>query len=149
ILARMSSVPVAVGAAVALGVAEQAGRWAFGSTVVLDGSLLLVIAFALLLQRGARSRSEILQSTAWEAEREIRPIPNELRSLPSVRSWTRTAGAVVLLAVAGLPWLLSAAQTNLATLAVLYAMIGLSLLVLTGWAGQISLGQMALAAIGA
>jgi branched-chain amino acid transport system permease protein len=40
-------------------------------------------------------------------------------------------------------------QTGQATIVVIYAMIGVSLVILTGWAGQISLGQYAIAAIGA
>jgi branched-chain amino acid transport system permease protein len=54
------------------------------------------------------------------------------------------AGAGVL----GLPWVLSSSQANAATIVAIYAMIGLSLLVLTGWAGQISLGHFAFAAVG-
>jgi branched-chain amino acid transport system permease protein len=51
--------------------------------------------------------------------------------------------------LAGLPWLLNAGDTTLVGSYVIYAMVGFSLLILTGWAGQISLGQFGLAAIGA
>ena len=50
--------------------------------------------------------------------------------------------------VLGIPFWLGDAYTSSATLAVIYAIIGVSLVVLTGWAGQISLGQFALAGIG-
>lgn len=149
VLARLTSLPMAVGGAVALGMAEEAARWSFGSTVLLDGSLLALIAVTMLLQRRRMSRAEIAQAASWQADREIRPIPRELRRLPVVRSWVRTGTVLGVVLVLGLPWVLSASQLNLTTLTVLYAMIGLSLLVLTGWAGQISLGQVALAATGA
>jgi branched-chain amino acid transport system permease protein len=149
VIARFASLPVAVGAAVALGVAEQAGRWSYSSTVVLDASLLLLIAITLLLQRRRASRLEIAVATSWQAEREIRPIPSELRTMPVVRTWVRGVIAIAVAFGLGLPWILNAAQMNLATLSLLYMMICLSLVVLTGWAGQISLGQVALAAIGA
>jgi branched-chain amino acid transport system permease protein len=149
VIARLSSLPVACGAAVALGVAEQTSRASFGSTVLFDGSLLGIIAVTMLLQHRRSSRAEVEQAGAWQAEREIRPIPVELRSLPVVRTWVRTGAVVGVALMLGVPWLLSAGQTNLFTLTLLYAMIGLSLLVLTGWAGQISLGQVALAAFGA
>ena len=63
-------------------------------------------------------------------------------------SWLRSLGTVGLIVVLGLPWALSPAQTNLAAVAFIYGIIGLSLLVLTGWSGQVSLGQFAFAAIG-
>src|SRR5204863_4637915 len=53
-------------------------------------------------------------------------------------------GALVLTA----PWLLGDVQTPKATNMVLYAIIGISLVILTGWAGQISLGQYAIAGVG-
>jgi branched-chain amino acid transport system permease protein len=52
------------------------------------------------------------------------------------------------LAVAA-PWVLDAGRTSLAGLVLVYALLGISLVVLTGWAGQVSLGQFAFAAIGA
>ena len=80
--------------------------------------------------------------------KEYRPIPAELRRLPEV-IWGRIGlmsivGALVLAA----PWLLGEFETPKATVMVLYAIIGVSLVILTGWAGQISLGQYAIAGIG-
>ena len=40
-------------------------------------------------------------------------------------------------------------QKNLATVIVLFGIVGISLVVLTGWAGQVSLGQVAFMAVGA
>jgi branched-chain amino acid transport system permease protein len=51
--------------------------------------------------------------------------------------------------VVGLPWALSARAITGASVYVIYSIIGLSVLVLTGWAGQISLGQFGFAAMGA
>jgi branched-chain amino acid transport system permease protein len=149
VIARLVNLPMAVGAAVAIGIAEDAGRWAFGSTAVLDGSLLLIIGVTLLLQRTGASRAEVEQAAAWQADREIRPIPRELRRLPTVSKWVRRGAAAGIVVVLGLPWVMSAAQTDGLIDTLAFAMVGLSLLVLTGWAGQISLGQIALAACGA
>jgi branched-chain amino acid transport system permease protein len=57
-------------------------------------------------------------------------------------------GAVAV-ATLGLPWAVSPTMTTQATTYAIYAIVGLSLLFLTGWAGQISLGQFGFAAIGA
>ena len=41
-----------------------------------------------------------------------------------------------------LPYAASPSQLNRLSSAIIFAIIGLSLVVLTGWAGQVSLGQM-------
>jgi branched-chain amino acid transport system permease protein len=65
-----------------------------------------------------------------------------------VRRWIVGGSLVLAGTLLGLPWLLSAGDTTLVGTFVIYAMVGFSLLILTGWAGQISLGQFGLAAIG-
>jgi branched-chain amino acid transport system permease protein len=149
VIARMVSLPMAAAGAVVLGVLEQAMQWAFGTIVFFDGSLVFIVGGLLLVQRGGMSRAEIEQSSAWRAARELRPIPPELRGLPSVRKWVRIGIGVGTAAVLAYPWLMSQAQTAQGTTYMVTAMLGMSLLVLTGWAGQISLGQFAFAAVGA
>ncbi len=148
VIARMVSLPMTAAAAVVFGVLEQSVLWSFGSTVALDGVFLLILATVLLLQRYQASRAEIEQASAWKADREIRPIPKELAHLAVVKRWVRNGWAVLVVVALGLPWVLSPSQTNLMAVYMIYGMIGLSLLVLTGWAGQISLGQFAFAAVG-
>ena len=48
-----------------------------------------------------------------------------------------------------LPLWLTEAQMNLASVIVIFAIVAISLVVLTGWAGQVSLGQVAFMGIGA
>ena len=45
------------------------------------------------------------------------------------------------------PWIFGDAKTPQATLIVIYAIVGVSLVVLTGWTGQISLGQYAISGV--
>lgn len=149
VLARMVSLPLVVGAAVVLGVVEQSVQWAFNSTLLLDGSLFILIGMLLLLQASKMTRAEQALVEEWRAAKEVRPIPAQLRSLPAVRKWVRTGVTLAAIALVGFPWLMSPSTTNLAAAVMVYVMIGLSLLILTGWAGQISLGQVAFAAIGA
>lgn len=148
ILGRMVSLPLAACAALALGIMEQSIQWTFGSTLLLDGTLFILIG-ALLLAQVRNMGAARKFSEEWQAAEEVRPIPRELRSLPVVRKWVRTGFALLALLVIGLPWVAPQATTNLASAVMVYMMIGLSLLVLTGWAGQISLGQVAFAALGA
>ena len=148
VVARFTSLAMAGVAAVAFGVLSAAVQFSAGSTTVLDGTLVVVISVLLLLQRREQSRSDRDTSSAYLAGRQARPVPTELRDVPSVRTLRRGlagTGALVLLAA---PFVLSPSQTSTVATAFLYAMVGLSLLVLTGWAGQVSLGQFGFAAVG-
>ncbi len=149
VIARFVSLPMAALAAVVLASLQHGMLWSFGTTAYLDGMLVLLIGGLLLLQRVKVSRAEREGGQTWRGTRELRPIPDELRSLGVVRRWVRNAIILVTLSLLSLPWLLSPSQTNLAGVFVIYYLVGVSLLMLTGWAGQISLGQFAFAAIGA
>lgn len=149
VMARMTSLGVAGVAAVVVGIVDQAVSLSISSTDVLDGVLLVVVGGALLIQRSRRTRADDDESSTWRATRELRPIPAALRSLPEVRAWRWRLSALLAIVMLGLPWVLSPSQTGIASVVALEAIVGLSLLVLTGWAGQVSLGQFAFAAVGA
>jgi branched-chain amino acid transport system permease protein len=148
VIARMESLPIAVGAALVITMAEQTLFFSFGRTGPVDGFLLAVIVVALLLQRNRIGRVDQGAST-WRAVQEIRRVPRELRRLPQVRlaqaGVLAAVGAVVLV----VPFFLTAGKTSLASAILIYAMVGISLVMLTGWSGNVSLGQWALVGIGA
>ncbi|HEV7536290.1 MAG TPA: branched-chain amino acid ABC transporter permease, partial [Acidimicrobiia bacterium] len=77
------------------------------------------------------------------------PIPKELMTVPAVRLTRRVLIVVGLLFVGIYPFVTSTGQTNLGGIIALNAIVALSLVVLTGWAGQVSLGQFAFVAVGA
>ena len=61
----------------------------------------------------------------------------------------RTGGIAVLVSIGlALPYLLPVDRSLKSSAVLIYALLGLSMVVLTGWAGQVSLGQVALFAIG-
>jgi ABC-type branched-subunit amino acid transport system ATPase component/ABC-type branched-subunit amino acid transport system permease subunit len=150
VIGRMESLSVTFGAALLLGMVEQSVLFASGRTIIVDAVMFFVILGALLLQRRGRgSRAEETGISTWTAIREVRPIPRELAKLPVVRGTITvltTAAAVVLLFV---PLALNQGTVNLFGAGLISAMVVLSLVVLTGWAGQTSLGQYAFAAFGA
>lgn len=149
VVARLISLPLAGAAALALGVLTAAVQFSAGGTSVLDGALVVVISGLLLLQRRDAARTDVDTSTAYLAGRQARPIPTQLRSIPSVRTMTRSAIASLVVVLLVAPFVLSPSQTNVVTTTAIYAVVGMSLLVLTGWAGLVSLGQFGLAAVGA
>ena len=149
ILARMTSLPVAVGASIAIAVLEAAWDHAFQDrTSLFDLFLLLAIAGALLLQR-SRGRSELGGGVSWSATDEPRPVPQVMRSIPTVRITRWALITIGALAVTIYPFVVSTRNVSLGGVIALNAVAVVSLVVLTGWAGQVSLAQFAFVAIGA
>ncbi len=79
----------------------------------------------------------------------MRPVPDALARLPEVRLVRWTIGVVLVGFAVGLPHFLSVDRSLKASAVLIYGVLALSLVVLTGWAGQVSLGQVAFFAIGA
>jgi branched-chain amino acid transport system permease protein len=79
----------------------------------------------------------------------VKPVPRELRHLPEVRYLKAAVLTAVGLAFVFVPagWSNSAKLT--AAFAIVWAMVGVSLVTLTGWGGHISLGQFGIAGVGA
>ena len=150
VIGRMERLPTILVVSLALGVIESSVVFNAASSLLVDPILFLVVLFALLLQRrGAAGRADEGDTSSWQAAREVRPIPRELRSLPEVRWAVRGLQALFVLALVALPAVLSEGRVNLAAVVVIFAMVGVSLVILTGWAGQVSLGQVGFVGIGA
>jgi branched-chain amino acid transport system permease protein len=149
VIGRMENMGVTLAASLGLGVLEQGVVWNFHHADLVDPILLVAVIVALLVQRVGKDRVADLAASSWRAVSEVRPIPAELRRLPEVRWATWGAGALLLAVLLVVPHLLSAASLSLASGVLIYAVIACSLVVLTGWTGQLSLGNMALAGLGA
>lgn len=149
VLARMSSIPAAAAAAVGIEIARAAFGWSFQQDLPLFDLLLFgVIAGGLLLQRPLLARSEGGAGVSWEATQEQRQVPRELRSVPGIRitRWALTAIGVAFVVI--YPHVVGVGSVLLGGVIATTAIIALSVLVLTGWAGQVSLGQFGFAAVG-
>jgi branched-chain amino acid transport system permease protein len=85
----------------------------------------------------------------WRLADEIRALRPAVARLPLVRLHALGHGGAGPGRPGARPLLLRTDQIIKATAVVVFAVIGMSLVVLSGWAGQISLGQMAFVAIGA
>jgi branched-chain amino acid transport system permease protein len=148
VIGGMTRLPLIFAGAVTLGVVEQAVVWETRRSALVAPILFLVVLGMLLIQRRGRiARTD--EQSSWQAVTDVRRVPPELARLPEVRWATRGVLAAVGLFVLALPVLASGSTVNLAGVIVVFAMIGVSLVVLTGWAGQVSLGPVAFLAIGA
>ncbi len=149
VLARMESLPVAAAAALGIAAFEQSVFWAVGQSSVVDAVMLGVIVVALFVQRSSLGRSESTEFGSWAATEEARPVPPELTSVESVRRARRLLVGALAIAALAFPWVMSPSQTNRGSIFVIFGIVAASLVILTGWGGQVSLGQFAFVAVGA
>ncbi len=149
VIARMESLPRAFFAGMLIGAIDRAAIFSTNRAALANAIMLVVILVALLVQRTALSRAQEIGASTWQAVKEFRPVPTELRDVRDVvTARVGLTALVVALVVAG-PFIVTDTNTGLLTVAVIYAIVGVSLVILTGWAGQISLGQFAISGIGA
>ncbi|HLJ07046.1 MAG TPA: branched-chain amino acid ABC transporter permease, partial [Acidimicrobiia bacterium] len=148
VLARMESLPVAFFAAAGLGALEQLVYWSGNRPSEADVVFLLVILIGLLLQHDRMGRLSDTQSS-WTDTAVARPIPTELRRLPEVRGVKTALYVVLAVAAVAAPFVYGPSTTTTLSLTLVWAMVGVSLVVLTGWGGHISLGQLAIVGTGA
>jgi ABC-type branched-subunit amino acid transport system ATPase component/ABC-type branched-subunit amino acid transport system permease subunit len=148
LLGRMTDLVGVTAAAVALGALELGVEWNHGFELI-EPVLGVVVVLALVLRRREAASLARADVAAWHAGAAIRPVPAALRRLPVV-TVARAAGFAIVAAVAlGLPAILATDQVFRASALLIYALLGVSLVMLSGWAGTVSLGQVAFFAIGA
>ncbi|MEV0454148.1 ABC transporter permease subunit [Catellatospora methionotrophica] len=136
VAARMASLPVAFAACLGVGVGEQvllsmgAGR----GGVSLALALFILVALLAQPQLGRRDGGQ----ARWP------------RAVPAPASLAgRVLAGLALLAAAGAAYLVTNETASALTTVAGFAVVGLSVLLVTGLAGELSLGQFAFAGIGA
>jgi branched-chain amino acid transport system permease protein len=151
VFGRFERLAVIASAGIGLGIVDQAMTFQDGNKPAYNDAVLFVIVLVglLVVRRGGTGRVDSDASSTWQAAREVRPIPRELARLPEVRAVRAAMWAVIGIFVVTLPMWMSNSRLSLATIIVLFAIVAASLVVLTGWAGQVSLGQMAFVGVGA
>lgn len=148
VIARMDSLPMCVVAGMGIGMLDQGAVWATNKGSLSQAMMLVVILVALLAQKGAISRAMDAGVATWQSAREYKPIPTELRDVREVVFARGAMLNVALFISVILPLMLPERFAGRFAQVVIFAIVGVSLVILTGWAGQISLGQFAFAGVG-
>jgi ABC-type branched-subunit amino acid transport system ATPase component/ABC-type branched-subunit amino acid transport system permease subunit len=148
IIARMTNIPVALASGVGLGVIEGVLLRNFRSGGITEIALFVVIVVSLLTLSRERTREQE-KGSAWAAVQPWRPLPDELAKVWVIRHLGWILGLAGLLLLIVLPLFLS--NVTATTLTGLFGsvMVALSVGIITGLGGQLTLGQFALAAVGA
>jgi ABC-type branched-subunit amino acid transport system ATPase component/ABC-type branched-subunit amino acid transport system permease subunit len=146
VIGGMTSFPRAIIASVAIGLAESILDFNFIAEPGLINLLLLItVLIAVLFNRERTTETEVFAFTP-----QARPIPVRLQSYRWARNVNKSG--ILLLAIIGLalPLVFTTPSTQqIFTEVLAFAICATSLTVLTGWLGQLSLGQMAFAGLGA
>jgi ABC-type branched-subunit amino acid transport system permease subunit len=142
----MVNLTAAFVSAIGVGIIQEVLVWNLSSTNQVDLVLFALVMLVLLvriaaLQTGSRRevRSTWLENTRVQL-RDQGPLRRRVGS---------TGVALAVIGAALLPLVVSTGNSFLIAQICIYAVIALSLTVLTGWAGQVSLGQFGLVAVGA
>jgi ABC-type branched-subunit amino acid transport system permease subunit len=146
LVGAMVNLTAAFVAGIGLGIVVETLNWKITNPATVELILFAILLAVLLLrvaglQKGARAgeRSTWLQGTAAFRRR-----------ADALRERVGAAGvASVVVLVVLLPFVISTGRSFLLSQICIYGVIALSLTVLTGWAGQVSLGQFGLVAVGA
>jgi ABC-type branched-subunit amino acid transport system ATPase component/ABC-type branched-subunit amino acid transport system permease subunit len=145
-LTRLSSVFVA---GIAIGVLEALVLWNSPVGGALDLVLLAAIAGSFLMKKGLGSVLRGSEQSSWTLAAAIVPLKPALATHLRVRAAkVALLGAALAVAVC-LPARMTSSEQFFLGAVALFAVMGLSLVVLTGFAGQVSLGQFAFVAVGA
>jgi ABC-type branched-subunit amino acid transport system permease subunit len=151
LVGAMASLPVTFIAAVAVGIIYELLQWNLTnptSGIPTQNLIIYLILLGVLLVRvgalkiGARS----LETSTWRLSTSaFRPV-----FVDKTRAQVGKGGALLaLVVVLLLPQFVSTGDSFIISNMCSFAVIALSLTVLTGWAGQVSRGQFGLAAVGA
>lgn len=146
-LARMRSFSGSLLSGIAVGVAFSLVKFNYPTEAGLYEFVLLL---AVLVAVAVQGRSGEDAPGRFSFNPKTRPIPQSLQSIWWVRNLTAIALALAAVAALLLPVVVTtpSRQITYATI-VAFAICAVSVTIITGWAGQLSLGQMAFAGVGA
>ena len=142
----MTSFPLTLIGGVLIGVLDVL---VFANTTEQPGANLLVLFIVLVVLVLVRARSQAVDDSAWTLTPRVRPGQAELLKHPLARV-VRYGGIALLLAAGLLLPQFETLPTRLIDFStvLVFLMVAVSATVLTGWAGQLSLGQFAFVAVG-
>ncbi|HEY7138308.1 MAG TPA: branched-chain amino acid ABC transporter permease/ATP-binding protein [Acidimicrobiia bacterium] len=147
LIGGMRSFPRAAAGAVAVGIFYQVIVYNFPATVGLVQFILFIVVLVLVARI---SRADDTGSESFSFAPRVEPVPQRLEGIWWVRRMPQVIAAVALVAAVVLPLIVRQSfHQQTYTMIVGFAICAVSITILTGWGGQLSLGQMAFAGIGA
>lgn len=154
LIGRMTSLPIAFAAGIGIGIVEAVTFALAPSGGTVELVIFIIVMSALLLRARELSRATRDASAGISFGAEPPALPARIAALPAVRrlrsgSVLVAAGIAIALPLLPVAGFNTNAKAFLLTGVLVVCLVGISLCILTGWGGQVSLGQYALVGIGA
>jgi len=148
-MAKFDDLPLALLSGMFISVFTEAVSFQTRRASLVAPILLAIVLIALLTQASKKGRAFSTGVSTWQAVKDVRNTPTELRKVREVRLARLGLAVVGTIFALAFPFVIGAEESGLAVELVVFAMVGVSLVILTGWSGQISLGQFAITGVGA
>jgi branched-chain amino acid transport system permease protein len=148
-LGNFTELPVIGASAVALGVLQQGVSWNDPTDPAIGLAVLAAVVFgAIVVRQLSHRRADREIETTLSLAGSVRDLPAAARDLTEVKVAQPTGALVAFAAACTLPLWIGPGELIRFSALVALAIVGCSIVVLTGWSGQVSLGQMSFAAVG-
>lgn len=148
VIAKMDDLTSAFAVGVGLGVLDAIVSYNVQKEALTTVALLVVILAALIARRWQTTRVGA-DEASWALSATSRPLPPALSRLPEVKAGRVFVITVIALAVLGFPLVAPPGQVHTVAGYLVLGTAVLSLVVLSGWSGMVSLGQLAIVGVGA
>jgi ABC-type branched-subunit amino acid transport system ATPase component/ABC-type branched-subunit amino acid transport system permease subunit len=149
LIARMRSLPLTIVGGLAVGVTEVVVYGNVDATDFTAVYLVLLVATGALVFTFRRSSRAASDDESWSLAPKVKALPENVQSVWWMRNLPRMSLGGIIAFLALVPVIFgSPSQLFSWSRVVIYAIVGCSLTVLTGWGGQLSLGQFGFAAVG-
>lgn len=148
IIAKMDKLPTAFMSGVALGIFQAIVSYNVRKASISTVALLLIVLASLLFQKWTVSRAEAAESS-WSLSGAARALNPSVARLPEVVFGRWAVVGIVWGAAALFPILAQPSRIHVVSGYLILAIVVMSLVVLSGWSGSISLGQVAVVGVGA
>ncbi len=147
-IAGFENLGVAFGAGLAIGVADQLIFLSTGRAGITDVIVFGVVLVVLYSRRGQYRRTGANEESSWDTGDVTRPLPLAILQHDRWQLATRVGFAGLVVAAVVLPLVLTESALFFTATVFLVAVVAVSLTMLTGWAGQLSIGHWGIAGVG-
>lgn len=148
LIGGFASMPQVFAGGLVVGVVEALVQWNYPTGGVVELVVFALILGSMFLRRDLSKAIRGAEESSWSLAGTVRALEPRIAALPKIRR-ARRVGVTVLVAAAVLAPLPASSSTRvLLTSVVLFAIMGLSITLLTGYAGQVSLAQYMFVALG-
>jgi ABC-type branched-subunit amino acid transport system ATPase component/ABC-type branched-subunit amino acid transport system permease subunit len=147
VIAGLYSLPVACIAGIVIGVIEQLLLYNYPNSGGIPDVVFYVLILVTLIRRVPRGRDS--EKGSWASVTTWKPLSAAVARLPEIRILRWSCAIACIVVAVTLPLMVSNGTATTLSVILAFSIVGLSVGIGAGLGGQLSLGQFAVAAVGA